>query len=101
MHAPGVDVEIEFDFIDHRLDIRTSSGQGRQVALEPKSVADFYAETMSALDRLGVHVEMLARPVEIPEPIPFARDDVHHSSDAPPPHRSCLPLTQIHPPMSH
>ncbi|HKB17671.1 MAG TPA: DUF5996 family protein [Candidatus Dormibacteraeota bacterium] len=100
MHAPGVDLEIEFDFIDHRLDIRTSSGQGRQVALEPKSVADFYAETMSALDRLGVHVEMLARPVEIPEAIPFARDDVHHSYDAAAAHRFWLALTEIHRAMS-
>src|SRR5260370_23350083 len=100
MHAPGVDLEIEFDFIDHRLDIRTSSGQGRQVALEPKSVADFYAETMSALDRLGVHVEMLARPVEIPEAIPFARDALHHSHHAAASHRFWLALTEIHRAMS-
>src|SRR5258708_21330280 len=100
VHAAGVGLEIGLDFIAHRLDIRTSSGQGRQVALEPKSVADFYAETMSALDRLGVHVEMLARPVEIPEAIPFARDDVHHSYDAAAAHRFWLALTEIHRAMS-
>src|SRR5260370_26151591 len=55
---------------------------------------------MSALDRLGVHVEMLARPVEIPEAIPFARDDVHHSYDAAAAHRFWLALTEIHRAMS-
>src|SRR5437879_15122 len=82
MHAPGVDMEIEFDFVDHRLHMRTSTGEARQVALRPRSVADFYAETTSALDSLGVHVKMLAKPVEIPDAIPFANDDVHHSYDA-------------------
>src|SRR5690242_17958136 len=100
MHAPGVDLEIEFDFIDHRLEMRTSSGDVRQIALEPKSVAAFYAETMSALDSLGVHVKLLARPVEIPEAIPFARDDVHHSYDAAAAHRFWLALTEIHRVMS-
>jgi len=100
MHAPNVDLEIEFDFIDHRLDIRTSSGERRQVALEPRSVADFYAETMSTLDSLGVHVKMLARPVEIPEAIPFAEDDVHHSYDAAAARRFWLALTGAHRVMS-
>jgi len=100
MHAPDVDLEIEFDFIDHRLDIRTSTGDVRQIALEPRSVADFYAETMSTLDSLGVHVEMLARPVEIPEAIPFARDDVHHSYDPAAARRLWLALTEIHRVMS-
>src|SRR5689334_21784071 len=43
------DFDIEFDFIDHGLHIRTSDGGARRIALEPKSVADFYSETMSAL----------------------------------------------------
>jgi Family of unknown function (DUF5996) len=100
MHAPRVDLEIEFDFIDHRLDIRTSNGERRHIALEPRSVADFYAETMTALDSLGVHVEMLARPVEIPEAIPFAEDEVHHSYDAAAAHRFWLALTDSHRVMS-
>src|SRR5438445_11161187 len=45
-------LEIEFDFVDHRLDLRTSDGQSRHVALEPRSVADFYASTTAAVAAL-------------------------------------------------
>src|SRR5438309_10608301 len=100
MHAPGVDMEIEFDFVDHRLHMRTSTGEARQVALRPRSVADFYAETTSALDSLGVHVKMLAKPVEIPDAIPFAKDDVHHSYDANAAQSFWLALTNVHRVMS-
>src|SRR5436190_12156300 len=46
MHADGLGLEIEFDFVAHVLAIRTSAGQVREIALEPRSVADFYAATM-------------------------------------------------------
>src|SRR3954471_24967495 len=46
--------DIEFDFMDPRLLIPTRDGREGQVALEPKTVAQFYAETMAALDELGV-----------------------------------------------
>ncbi len=36
--------QIEFDFIDHVLWLRTSDGQVRQIVLRPMAVADFYAE---------------------------------------------------------
>src|SRR5256885_138479 len=38
--------EIDFDFIDHTLNIRTSNGATRQLRLEPRSVAAFYHEVM-------------------------------------------------------
>lgn len=41
--------DMEFDFIDHVLAIRTGDGGKGSVALAPKSVAEFYAETLSAL----------------------------------------------------
>src|SRR5205807_1625778 len=100
MHAAGVDMEIEFDFVDHRLHMRTSTGEARQVALRQRSVTDFYAETTSALDSLGVHVKMLAKPVEIPDAIPFAKDDVHHSYDANAAQSFWLALTNVHRVMS-
>src|SRR5262249_61263267 len=40
--------DIEFDFSDHHLNIRTTDGDHRHVELAPKAVAQFYAETMSA-----------------------------------------------------
>ena len=81
MHARGVGLEMEFDFIDHILAIRTFNGV-REVSLEPRSVADFYAETMGALSDLGLHVSMLARPVEMTIATPFATDELHSSYDA-------------------
>jgi hypothetical protein len=82
MHATDRGVEMEFDFLDHVLAIRTTDGDLRTVALEPRSVADFYEATMTALRELGVRVSILARPVEIAEAIPFAADTRHSSYDA-------------------
>jgi hypothetical protein len=96
MHAGGRGLEIEFDFIHHTLDLRTSDGQTRSLPLEPRSVASFYEETMAAVDDLGVHVHVLARPVELLEAIPFARDTKHSAYDAAAAHRFWLALVQAH-----
>src|SRR5579864_3298573 len=39
----GRPFQIDFDFIDHVLWVRTSDGHFRQVELKPVSVAEFYA----------------------------------------------------------
>jgi hypothetical protein len=94
MHAGERGIEIEFDFIDHRLVLRTTVGDVRVVALEPRTVASFYDATMAALHELGVRVEILGRPVEIAEAIPFADDVEHHAYDAEAVHRLWLALVQ-------
>ena len=81
MHATDRSLEIEFDFIDHVLAMRTTDGEQRVVRLEPRSVADFAAETMTVLAELGVDVDILGRPVEIPDATPFADDTAHASYD--------------------
>jgi hypothetical protein len=73
--------EIEFDFCDHQLHVRRQGGDHREVALAPKSVAQFYAETMEALGQLGIDVQILPRPVEVERAIPFEEDTEHHSYD--------------------
>jgi hypothetical protein len=73
--------EMEFDFIDHELKIKCSDGASAFVALRPKSVATFYAETMTALSELGMPVKIWKMPVEIPDPIPFDQDQQHASYD--------------------
>ncbi|MBO2464720.1 DUF5996 family protein [Actinomadura violacea] len=73
--------DVEFDFISHVLRIRTSSGEERLVALEPKPVADFYAETMDHLVGLGIETTIQARPNEVEPSIPFADDHQHASYD--------------------
>jgi Family of unknown function (DUF5996) len=73
--------DIEFDFLDHQLRIRTSDGGRRQVTLAPKSVAQFYAETMAALDQLDVHTQIHGTPNEVDPAIPFAEDHEHAAYD--------------------
>lgn len=74
--------DIEFDLHDHQLVIRTSGGTTGKVALEPKTVAAFYAETMDALAGLGLETRIRARPNEVEPAIPFAQDTEHASYDA-------------------
>jgi hypothetical protein len=96
MHDTTRGLEIEFDLVDHVLLIRTTDGARREVSLAPRTVADFYAATMSALDELGIRVDILARPVEVPVAIPFADDTEHHSYDAVAVHRFWLALVEAH-----
>jgi hypothetical protein len=75
-------VEVEFDFLQHRLLIQTSEGTSKTLALAPRAVADFYKEFMAALQSLGVEAKIWAVPVEILNPIPFEKDFEHASYDA-------------------
>ena len=78
----GSDIfEIYFDFIDHNLRILKSNGLHRTVEQKPRSVADFYKAIMAALDELGLPVKIDIMPNEIPNPIPFDRDEQHRSYD--------------------
>ncbi len=74
--------DIELDFLDSTMRLRTSDGGARAVALEPRSVADFHAETMAALRELGVDVAIRPIPTEVVHAIPFAQDTEHASYDA-------------------
>lgn len=78
---PGGIFEIEFDFIDHRLNIQTNHATARTIKLQPRLVADFYRELMSALHSLGIQVKIWTMPVEVPNPIPFDQDTQHASYD--------------------
>ena len=60
--------------------LRCSDGARREIALEPKSVADFYAELMSALDGLGLGVRYTRG--ELSDAAPFAEDRERRSYDA-------------------
>ena len=75
----GRSFEIDFDFIEHRLPIRASDGQTRCLALESKSVAQFYHEVLDTLSEMGIDVSIHPVPNELPEPIPFPDDEVHGS----------------------
>lgn len=89
-------LEIEFDFIDHVLWLRTGDGESRHVALRPQAVVDFYAEVMAALDALGMPVRINQMPNEIPDAIPFSEDRVHAAYDRDAANRFWRILVQAH-----
>lgn len=66
-------LELEFDFVDQSLRIRTN-GPSFAFRLAPMSVADFYHRVDAALADLGVPVRIHAAPNELPDAIPFAED---------------------------
>src|SRR5919205_1245058 len=45
--------DMEFDFVDHLLRIRSSDGAAREIPLEAQSVSLFYAAVRSSLSDLG------------------------------------------------
>ncbi len=73
--------EAEFDFIAHKLLLRTSGGAERGIGLYPRTVADFYAEYMSCLRSLDIEVRINTMPVEFADPIRFEQDVKHASYD--------------------
>jgi hypothetical protein len=73
--------EVDFDFVDHNLYICTSDGALKALPLIPRSVADFYAEFMTALRTLGINVNLNTKPQQFKDPIPFEEDGGHAAYD--------------------
>jgi hypothetical protein len=74
-------LQIDFDFVDHLLIIENSHGGLKTISLEPITVAEFYRRVMAALSEVSCAVNIWPNPVEIAEPIPFEKDEIHHSYD--------------------
>ncbi len=78
----GGNFEIEFDFKDHELKMRTSDGRVEDFALyDGLSVADFYASVFVNLAKLGIKPEIKAEPYEAPSTTPFFNDHDNKSYD--------------------
>jgi Family of unknown function (DUF5996) len=73
--------DMEFDFVSHVLAIRHSDGDLKTVRLVARPVAEFYGETLSALDSLGIESQIIATPNEVEPAIPFAEDYQHAEYD--------------------
>ena len=74
-------LEIEFDFIEHKLDFRLSSGAVASLPLIPQSVADFFSAYKRALAELDVEVKLNPMPVELQAPVRFDLDHENASYD--------------------
>jgi hypothetical protein len=76
-------LEIDFDFLEHALVVRTSRGEVERVPLrDGLTVAAFYEQLFELLRRLGIDLEILARSYGDPEPVSFPEDQAHAAYDA-------------------
>ena len=90
----GREFEVEFDFIDHLLAVRTTDGERRGIPLEPQSVADFYRRYMALFTALEIDVDIRPIPTELPDTTPFADDETHAAYDPDAAHRCWEVLAQ-------
>ena len=73
--------QVDFDFVDHRLQVTDGDPGAFSMALEPRSVARFYREFLAGLQARGIDVDISRRPVEVADAIPFDQDEGHASYD--------------------
>lgn len=50
-------LQIDFNVIDHQLQISTNDGQSKFVELQPRSVADFYQAVVDALSSKRIQTD--------------------------------------------
>ena len=96
MPAGGRGLEIQFDFIDHRLLLDTTDGRRRTVELTARTVADFYGEVFAMLAELDVAVRICPAPVEVLDATPFSEDRHHATYDPSAAHLFWLSLVKVH-----
>lgn len=75
IHLADDAVEWRFDLREHVLRGTTSSGAIATLELHAESVAEFHARFVRATHHLGVPVAFHGSPNEVPNPVPFDRDD--------------------------
>ena len=95
------DFQIEFDFLDHVLWIRTAEGHARQLMLKPMPVAEFYAEFLHLLAQLGIDPHIDKIPNEVADAIPFDEDTAHRAYDREYAQRFWRVLLRAHEAFSH
>ena len=75
-------LQIDFDFVDHVLRLRTGEGIKKNIKLAPKSVAAFYREVMDALGELEIALEINTTPNEVDPAIPFEENEKDSAYDS-------------------
>jgi hypothetical protein len=74
--------EVDFDFLDHALVVRTDRGESRSFTLQDGlSVADFDRRFHAALAELDLDVPIHESPFGVPTTTPFPEDTEHASYD--------------------
>ena len=99
-HGPRA-IDLEFDFIDQTLIMRSTEGPARDIVLEPMSVADFHRRVLGALAEMGTPVAIHGAPNEMPSAIPFAEDHAPRAYEPDAAQRFWRILVQAHRVLSH
>jgi len=86
--------EVEFDFLEHLLMVRTADGSTRSLPLVSQSVAQFYGAYRAMLRSLDIEPKIVPVPNELMDATPFTRDQEHASYDAEAAHRCWRILAQ-------
>jgi len=73
--------EIDFDFVEQVLRVKTSDGRDATLPLAPRSVADFHRDLFARLSSLGLAVHIKMKPNEIPDAVRFDQDRTHAAYD--------------------
>ncbi len=94
MPAGARALEVEFDFIDHLVALRTSDGDVRTIPLLSRPVADFYRDYVATLDALGIASPIWPVPMELMDTLRFDQDRVHASYDPDAAHRCWSALAE-------
>jgi hypothetical protein len=74
--------EIQFNLVEHRLEISTSAGGQHAFPLGPMPVAGFYATLMRTLHGMGIEAAIQTKPQEMAVTTPLEEDYEHASYDA-------------------
>jgi hypothetical protein len=83
MHSPsGMSFQVDFDFVDHRLVVRTAGGASESFALhDGLSVAAFDEQLHTILRGLAIDVAIRETPFGVPMTTPFPDDREHAAYD--------------------
>jgi hypothetical protein len=73
--------DIDVDFVDHAVSVRTVAGAIERIPLRPMTVASFYSDPMDAMRTAGVPTEISTSPSEVPFTTPFDEDVEHATYD--------------------
>jgi uncharacterized protein DUF5996 len=73
--------DVEFDFVDHKLVVRTNDRTVQTIPLRAMSVAEFYHEYTLALKSLEIEPHVWPVPMELTDTLRFDEDTIHSSYD--------------------
>ena len=73
--AEGGRFSLSLDLCDHRIHLVVSDGRNDSVPLAQPSIASLHAELIDMLDRNGLPSDFHGTPNELPEAMPFAKDE--------------------------